>query len=152
MTLSISIIALVLVALVGLAARLQGDGAVYSAQEVQTGLQHYPRDWLGRTIRVHGVIVGYTTSTAGPSSYFLAQPDLGSGWSGSLSDPSSVAGPFVFETGATEPNTLLTWLRRVPILDRVVPGERAGGAQDSTYQVKIVDASADPACSTRPCY
>lgn len=141
---------LVVITVAGVIVTRRDDGPVYSVAQVQAGLQQHPRQWFGKTIRVHGWLGGYLLRGGEPFEYRLQQDrfDIGSG----ITDPESVAGPFAFVLGSAQPSPLLTWLRRAPFLDRVIPDHGADGTQDATYRVRIVDASADPGCPLRPCY
>jgi hypothetical protein len=110
-------------------------GAVYSVQEVQMGLEHYPAAWLGRAVRVRGMVYSADCSCRDRSPSLLDRDGTG-----------------MLPVAGWEPDPLLAALRRLPLVGGLVAGPRAlrRGAL-ATYRVRPQAAPA-PLCDATPCY
>jgi hypothetical protein len=110
-------------------------GAVYSVQEVQLGLAHDPAAWLGRTLRVRGMVYSASCSCRDRAP--------------SLFDRD---GASMLHVAGWEPDPLLAALRRLPLVGGLVPGPQvARGGVLATYRVRLLAAPA-ATCDAVPCY
>jgi hypothetical protein len=117
---------------------------VYTLAELRAGLVRNPAAWVGRAVRVRGMVQssGCLAWDAGGSApcrdraAYLLGPD----------------GASVLQVAGWERDPLLATLRRLPLVGRLVPGPRAArwGAL-ATYRVRLQAAPA-PVCDDTPCY
>ena len=99
---------------VSIFAQSVGSNKEYSVAQVQVELRNHPRLWLGRTILVHGYIVGCLPGNHCPE-IRAGNPRLGLAVTPATSTVSSL--PLV--VGNESP--LLTFLRQIPFVNGFVP-------------------------------
>jgi hypothetical protein len=110
---------------------------VYTVAQVQTLLAREPKQWLGRTLLLHGMVAGEPAYHPMPS---LVDADA------------AVAIAPLPVARSTRPDPLRAFLRRVPLLGELVPAPQAlrWGA-DATYRVQLRGAPGTW-CTMPPCY
>lgn len=118
------------------------------------GLREQPWHWLGRTVAVRGIVRGSVVDQ-GVLKEVLLEPFPANMQPPSDVVPVSVATqPLTILLGNAQQNPVLTLVRRIPILSRIVPNRQrttdAGGW--GVYRIRITDASDQPGCRPRPCY
>jgi hypothetical protein len=103
-------------------------------QEVQRGLEHHPDAWLGRTVRVRGMVYSADCSCRDRAPSLLGRDGAG-----------------MLPVAGWEPDPLLAAQRRLPLVGGLVPEPQvARGGVLATYRVRLVAAAA--ACDAAPCY
>ena len=109
--------------------------AAYSVQEVQMGLEHHPHAWLGRAVRVRGMVYRADCSCRDRAPSLLGRDGAG-----------------LLPVAGWEPDPLLGALRRLPLAGRLVPGPQAARRGVlATYRVRLLAAPAAE-CEVSPCY
>lgn len=124
------------------------SGRVYGVSEVSSGLAHDPARWLGATLRVQGVMTGAQQ-----------RRDVHGGWESvgpsRLADPANMTVdiPLTMTTDLPvswgAPNSLLSWLRRLPLLGGALPRpQTVQWDRLATYRVRlrVVPGRACPRC------
>jgi hypothetical protein len=126
--------------------RHQDQGLVYSVAQVQAGLANQPQAWVGRTVRVRGVVGGCPYKVAGPCA----------SWQPELREPA----PRSTEAGAglvlvpvpARSDALTALLRRIPWVRMLVRGPQVVQWDiAATYQVELRTMPASQ-CGGAPCY
>jgi hypothetical protein len=114
--------------------RHQDQGPAYSLAQIQAHLARQPGRWLGRTVRVRGMVeisgcvgweAGRVESCRDRSAYLLGRD-----------------GASLLPVAGWEPDPLLAALRRLPLAGGLVPAPQAArwGAL-ATYRVRLLDAA-----------
>jgi hypothetical protein len=158
-------LALVLGARVALAHR--HDGPAYTARQVQAGLLRHPDRWLGRTLLVRGAVASaglifMPAEVGGAARRYAIGAQAGApalAWSRE-GVPADLAGPVAPEAGGAlvvdqavaGDGWFGSLVRRLPLLDRLLPERGADGRHPATYRVRLMDASSDPGCAAPLCY
>jgi hypothetical protein len=126
------------------AVRLADQGPVYSVAVVRAHLEHNPRAWVGRVVRVQGVV-----ATLGCQIWPSPEGTVCLAWGQGLASPRGTA---ILPLTEEAPNRLLTLLRGVPVLGALVPASEAlhWGAM-ATYRVQL-RAVPTGSCVFLPCY
>jgi hypothetical protein len=120
------------------------QGPVYAVVQVQAGLAEHPQAWVGRTVRVRGLVKSCPYVRHGPCAR----------WQPALSDTSTVAlsidvEPLPLVRGSASP--LLAGLRRVPFLGSLTPAPQELRWDTPTiYRVQLRTGSCGMA--QLPCY
>jgi len=103
-------------------------GPVYTVAQVQAGIGHHPRSWVGRTVLVRALATPLGASCPASVPYCTnvvlsdRDPELGS-------TPSLVA-------MAAPPDPFWSVLRAVPLMDRVIPDpQEVAWQRVATYRV-----------------
>jgi hypothetical protein len=120
-----------------------GEGPVYSVATLQAGLARQPGVWLGRPVRVRG-IVALCLSSDGQS-----DPPYCHG-STYLMDASEAS--WVLPLAWGRQDSVLAVLRRVPLLSGLLPALQAVRWEEvATYRVELRTMPGEP-CGTAACY
>ena len=71
-----------------------------------------------------------------------------------LSEPMApaVVAPLIVDQARQGAGWFGSLVRRLPLLDRLLPECGADGRHVATYRVTLLDASADPGCTAPACY
>ena len=156
---------LLLAARFGLAHR--DDGPAYTAGQVQAGILQHPDRWLGRTVLVRGVVAsaGQISLPAGLGGvawrYAIGAPAGTQPLAWSMQGvPTDLAAPVAPEAGgalvvdqaAAGDGWFGSLVRRMPLLDRLLPERGADGRHPATYRVALADVSRLPGCTAAVCY
>jgi hypothetical protein len=119
-------------------------GPVYTVSELRARLADNPRAWLGHTVLVRGVALGLGLGLSCPSnaSCAVAWPAL---------VDADVAGPGSYLPLSMGPaNPLLALLRRLPLVERLVPGPQLlRWGRPAIYRVQVQDVAGTSAHGTQ---
>jgi len=109
---------------------------IYTVAQVQRGVQHDPRAWTGRTVRVRAVSgTQYCADRAGRHCVV----EIGD--AGSLDTPAPLA-------LGTE-DAVLSVLRRLPLVGSTMPGPQVlHTGRTAVYRIAVL---VHPVCTVRPC-
>jgi len=109
---------------------------IYTVAQVQRGVQHNPRAWTGRTVRVRAVSgTRYCTDRVGRHCVV----EIGD--AGSLDTPAPLA------LGAED--TVLALLRQLPLVGSTMPGPQVlHTGRTAVYRIAVL---VHPVCTVRPC-
>jgi hypothetical protein len=119
-------------------------GPVYSVDQVRVGLVNNPRAWLGRTIRVRGIVPSYYC----PGPISLSCPPAPSTTLHSVARASDRSLPLFF--GSAEGEASL--FQSEPILRSLLPGpQHLLRGRAAVYRVRL-QALAGDVCGYWPCY
>lgn len=157
-------IVLILGARISLAHR--DDGPAYTVRQVQSGILRHPDRWLGRTVLVRGVVANegllYLPAATGVPArrYAIGAPGgVALSWSAQivptdLSEPVApvAEAPLIVDQARQDDGWFGSLVRRLPLLDRLLPERGADGHHLATFRVALLDASADPGCTAPTCY
>ncbi len=112
-------------------------GMVYTVTQVQTGMVHQPRSWLGRTVLVRALASPLGTS---------CPPSIPSCTNVVLTDSNPIlANTPTLVAIAARPDSLRSMLRRVPLADRMIPDpQQVDWGQFATYHVHLSAQSFAP--------
>jgi hypothetical protein len=124
----------------------EDQGPVYSVAEVLARLGSDPGAWAARAVRVRGVAeVCQAVMSPGLDAHCTVWPPV-------LRDPGAAGGRGILPLAWGQEQPGLTWLRGLPLLDRLVsapPAPHWGVA--ATYRVRLATV-ASAQCSVAPCY
>lgn len=135
-----------------------GAGQIYSVAQIEAGLRQHPARWLGRTVQVRAVFVpGVTSCGIGSACVWIAEPMLVDlphsalvpGAGSSISPAGRSLGAIALRSG--QPNGLLTMLRNLPGIGRLLPGP-AFSRPDTRYLVRLGEADPHMLCLQAPCF
>jgi hypothetical protein len=123
---------------------LADQGPVHSVAAVRAHLEREPRAWVGRVVRVQGVVV-----TLGCQLWPSPEGTVCLAWGEGLAGPRGAA---ILPLTEEAPNRLVTLLQGVPVLGALVPPAEAlhWGAM-ATYRVQL-RAVPTGSCVFLPCY
>jgi hypothetical protein len=124
--------------------RAADRGPVYVVATVQAGLAHHPGVWVGRTVRVRGVVALCLTADSQSDPQDCSQEPA------YLVDAVGVGGVLPLAWGRQD--AVLAFLRRVPLVRQVVPPPtRPRWGMLATYRVQL-RATAAGRCGVPRCY
>lgn len=119
-------------------------GPVYSVAQMEAYLARDARSWVGRTIVVHGLVVGAPAASGSPNPVDT--------WSPILVDPRASTGVDALPLSRGDPDSLRALLRRLPWLGSPGPREQAihwGEIADFRVQLRTL---ARATCGRDVCY
>ena len=143
------IVCLVLAALgASLAAASLGMGEpTYSPSALRAGLARAPDHWLGRTVRLHGVVLG--TRTIGPAGCLACSALL---LQSEVYDPGADFASPMLPLVPGPVDDRLAALRALPGLGGLLPRPQVIiNGLAATYRVRLGETPS-PFCARRPCY
>ncbi len=100
----------------------------YTVAALRQMVAQNPKRWMGRTVRVQGVVVAYRQRRDSLDGWVLLAPPR-------LTDPGG-QGSWLLVWGPPDP--LLAWLRSVPLLGRVVPAaQTVSWGRVAIYRIQL---------------